>query len=45
METVIWLTTMIPPSMAFSGIGIFAWKRKKPMWFLSGTRKKIAAPV
>ena len=21
METVIWLTTMIPPSMAFSGIG------------------------
>lgn len=28
METVIWLTTMIPPSMAFSGIGIFAWKKK-----------------
>lgn len=37
METVIWLTTMIPPSMAFSGIGIFAWKRKKPMWFWAGT--------
>jgi hypothetical protein len=45
MEKVIWLITMIPTSMVFTGIGIFAWKRKKPMWFLSGTRKKIAAPV
>ena len=45
MEKVIWLITRIPTSMVFTGIGIFAWKRKKPMWFLSGTRKKIAAPV
>lgn len=37
MEKVIWLTTMIPTSMVFTGIGIFAWKRKKPMWFCSGT--------
>lgn len=37
METVIWLITMIPTSMVFTGIGIFAWKRKKPMWFWSGS--------
>ena len=37
METVIWLITMIPTSMVITGIGIFAWKRKKPMWFWSGT--------
>jgi hypothetical protein len=37
MEKVIWLTTMIPTSMVFTGIGIFAWKRKKPMWFWSGS--------
>ena len=37
MEMVIWLITMIPTSMVFTGIGIFAWKRKKPMWFWSGS--------
>ena len=37
METVIWLITMIPTSMVITGIGIFAWKRKKPMWFWSGS--------
>ena len=37
MEKVIWLITMIPTSMVFTGIGIFAWKRKKPMWFWAGT--------
>ena len=37
MEKVIWLITMIPTSMVFTGIGIFAWKRKKPMWFWSGS--------
>ena len=37
METVIWLIIMIPVSAFFSGIGIFAWKRKKPMWFWSGS--------
>ena len=28
---------MIPCSVLFTGIGIFAWKRKKPMWFWSGS--------
>ncbi len=28
---------MIPVSTCFTGIGIFAWKRKKPMWFWSGS--------
>lgn len=37
METVIWLTEMIPVSVLFTGIGIYAWKRKKPMWFWSGS--------
>lgn len=37
MEKVIWLVIMIPCSMLFTGIGIYAMKRKKPMWFWSGT--------
>ena len=45
METVIWLTTMIPPSMAFFRNRHICLEKKKPMWFLSGTRKIIAAPV
>jgi len=38
MESVIiWLIITIPMSMLFTGLGIFAWKRKKPMWFWSGS--------
>ena len=37
MDTVIWLVVMILSSMLFTGIGIYAWKRKKPMWFWSGS--------
>lgn len=37
MERVIWLVIMIPLATLFSGIGIYAWKRKKPMWFWSGS--------
>lgn len=36
MEIIIWLIVMIPVSTLFSGIGIYAWKRKKPMWFWAG---------
>ena len=36
-DTVIWLVIMIPLSAFFTGIGIYAWKRKKPMWFWSGS--------
>ena len=31
---------MIPVSLLFTGIGIYAWKRKKPMWFWSGSTVK-----
>ena len=37
MELIIWLVVMIPSSAFFTGLGIFAWKRKKPMWFWSGS--------
>lgn len=37
MKRVIWLVIMIPLATLFSGIGIYAWKRKKPMWFWSGS--------
>ncbi len=37
MERILWLVIMIPLSLLFTGIGIFAWKRKKPMWFWSGS--------
>ena len=37
MENVIWLIIMIPISALFTGLGIYAWKRKKPMWFWSGS--------
>lgn len=33
----IWLLIMIPCSALFTGIGVYAWKREKPMWFWSGT--------
>ncbi|MCR4615411.1 MAG: hypothetical protein K5756_04605 [Clostridiales bacterium] len=37
MERIVWLIIMIPLSVFFTGIGIFAWKREKPMWFWSGS--------
>ena len=37
MDNIIWFVTMIPCSALITEIGIFAWKRKKPMWFWSGT--------
>lgn len=37
MENIIWLLIMIPCSAIFTGIGIYAWRRKKPMWFWSGS--------
>ena len=37
MEKIVWLVIMIPVSVLFTGIGIYAWKRKKPMWFWSGS--------
>ena len=40
MDNIIWLIIMIPVSLLFTGIGIYAWKRKKPMWFWSGSTVK-----
>ena len=36
----VWLLIMIPVSAFITGIGIYAWNRKKPMWFWSGTNVK-----
>lgn len=33
----IWLISMIPASAVFTGLGIYAMRRAKPMWFWSGT--------
>ena len=40
MEHIIWLIIMLPCSLLFTGIGIYAWRRKKPMWFWSGSMVK-----
>lgn len=40
MNNIIWLIIMIPVSLLFTGIGIYAWRRKKPMWFWSGSTVK-----
>ena len=37
MEKIIWLVITIPCSLLFTGIGIYAWRRTKPMWFWSGS--------
>ena len=36
-EKVVWFMIMIPVGALFTGLGIFAWRRKKPMWFWSGS--------
>ena len=33
---IIWLVVMVPVSALLTGLGIFAWRRQKPMWFWSG---------
>ena len=41
MDTIIpWLLIMAPCSALLTGIGIFAWRRKQPMWFWSGSTVK-----
>lgn len=41
MGNIIWLIIMIPCSLLFTGIGIYAWKKKKPMWFYSGSTVRV----
>ena len=40
MKNIVWLIIMIPVSLLFTGLGIFAWKSKKPMWFWAGSTVK-----
>lgn len=37
MENLVWYLTMIPCSALLTGFGIYAWNRKKPMWFWAGS--------
>ena len=36
MDNLIWLSIMIPSSLLCTCIGIYAWNRKKPIWFWAG---------
>ena len=38
--SIIWLIIMIPCSAVFTGLGIYAMKIKKPMWFWTGSTVK-----
>ena len=40
MENLVFLIIMIPCAAAFTGIGVYAMRRKKPMWFWSGSEVK-----
>ena len=40
MENWVFLIIMIPCAAAFTGLGVFAMRRKKPMWFWSGSEVK-----
>ena len=40
MERYLFPLIMIPCAALFTGLGIFAWRRKKPMWFYSGSEVK-----
>ena len=37
---IIWLIIMVPCSTLLTGLGIYAIRRKKPMWFWSGSTVK-----
>ena len=40
MERILWIIIMLPCSISFTALGIYAWNRKKPMWFWSGSEVK-----
>lgn len=37
MGNFVFLIIMVPVSMLFTGLGIYAWRRTEPMWFFAGT--------
>lgn len=40
MNDLIWYIIMLPCCALLTGIGVYAWNRKKPMWFWAGTTVK-----
>lgn len=40
METVIWIIVTLPCTLTFTGLGVYALKSRKPMWFWSGSTVK-----
>lgn len=40
MGNTVFLIITAGVGLIFTGIGIYAWKRKEPMWFWSGTKVK-----
>ena len=40
MEKLIFSLIMIPCAALFTGLGVYAWTRKKPMWFYAGSEVK-----
>ena len=40
MEKLIFFFAILPAALSFTGIGILAMNRKKPMWFWSGSEVK-----
>lgn len=40
MDNILWLIIMAPVSLLFTILGIYAMKRKKAMWFWSGSTVK-----
>lgn len=39
---ILWIMIMLPVSLLLTGIGIYAWRRKQPMWFWSGSTVKAS---
>ena len=39
-HSIVWLVIMLPVCLLMTGLGIFAFRRKEPMWFWSGTKVK-----
>ena len=39
-DSIVMLCILVPLAAFFTGVGIFAWTRKKPMWFWSGSTVK-----
>ena len=38
MTGIAWMLTMVLFSTVITGIGVYAWNRKQPMWFWSGSK-------